>query len=483
MSLSSIVVSKGAEIVDDAIRISSHIGEMMGKGYHSQNASRFCHDVLQNIDSLGGIKLQASEKQNVRFLKQLNRIATDMPINLTAVMHATGTKQDKMRLADPYGTSINNYTFNVLSQFLIEYGSNLDQSSFSLNKYFPDTPTSALETMVDRGQGVYGRINAADYNSPLPIRNLMQTYNYKYEAVRFSEKLPIYSREMLYTREKGSQDFEGGVAGLQQIIAYNVLYENVRLLTGKNLDLADVILRNGMTYPVGSNTFISTGIPPQNTFVFPTPVGTYSLSTGQMIPNDGQDNMRILASMLAGYLPLIALNKNVREIILHPLIYQCFVQNQYFQTWQKQSYITDRTPTTQDILQFFTIPELGDIKFVCDSLSWNPLPSNQATNTFANNQYVIGGNSTTITNDTFKALISVDTSSQGGTMGGVLIAPDILAGSYINGAAGMGVRVFDMTEKNPELPHIMIVPFATYLPAIWGREMLFNIDFQVNIVA
>ena len=258
-----------------------------------------------------------------------------------------------------------------------------------------------------------------------------------------------------------------GPAGLQQKLAYETLYGMVRIETSKNLDLADAVMRNGFNYPASSGNAIYRGSL-HKILSRSLLLGTYDAATGQASPNDSLDVMRIFGAMLTGWQPLIAANRYVREILLHPLVYTMIVQNANFQAWLRQGYVTrDEVAMEDTILRFYTIKGFDNVRFVSADTSWNPLPTNQLTNSFAQNQYVMGGSNTTITNASLKGFIGIDASSQGGTLGGVLIAPDILEGGYMSGASGYGVQVFDMTEKEPQSPHIKVIPFATYIPAPW----------------
>ena len=481
------ILDNASAIVNDALRKGSQVADMLSKNYHVQDGTGFGKEVVQTMDSLGGIKLQASESQKLHMLKNIDKITKGQyGVNMTKCIDYQNNpnKTDKMQLSDPQGSALGNYTLTLAMMYILEFGSNLDQNKFMLRKYFPDIPSSALETQIDRGSAVYGRLNAADYNMPLPIRTRINSYGYKYEASRYGEEVRIQPREMLFTREKGSADIANGAAGLEQTLSYETLYGVVRIETSKNLDLADAVLRNGFNYPVGSTNGISSGIPSQNTFTFPAAVGTYDTTTGLMVPNDSLDVMKVLGAMLVGWLPLIAANRYVREIIIHPLVYTAIVQNAFFQAWLKEGFVTRDSVTMEDtILRFYTIKGFENVRFVSADTSWTPEATNYATNSFAQNSYVIGGSNQTITNDTFKGFIGIDPSTQGGTLGGVIISPDVLAGSYVSGASGYGVQVYDMTAIEPASPHLKVVPFATYIPAPWFKEAIFTIDFQVNIIS
>ena len=481
----SAVIRSGESIVQDALYRAKSVSKMILSDVHKKDPYGFSREVLQTTDSLGGIKLKASDYQKKHFLKNIERATTGETIDTKACLdyERTGKANTKMQLADPQGSSLGNYTLQLAMMYLLEFGSNLDQNKFMLRKYFPDIPTTALEVQIDRGSAVYGRLNAADYNMPLPIRKRINSYGYKYEAQRYSEEVRIQPRDMLYTRYKGSNNIADGAAGLEQSLSYETLYGVTRIETSKNLDLADAVLRNGTTYPVNSANVLSSGIPSQNTFTFPAAVGSYDSATGIMTPNDSLDIMKVLGAMLAGWLPLIAANRYVREIILHPLVYTAIVQNAFFQSWLKQGFVTRDSVEMEDtILRFYTLKGFDNIKFVSADTSWLPTATDQANNVFAENQYVMGGNSyNSITNASFKGFVGIDPSTQGGTLGGVLIAPDVLAGSYVSGASGYGVQVYDMTYIEPASPHLKVIPFATYTPAPWFKEAIYTIDFQVTV--
>lgn len=483
LNANSAVLRNGESIVQDALYRAKKVSKMILSDMHKQNPHAFTKEVLQSTDSLGGIKIKATEFQQKHFLKNVQRAINGDTIDTKACIDYERTGKSKMQLSDPQGSALGNYTLQLAMMYILEFGSNLDQNQFLLRKYFPDIPTTALEVQIDRGSAVYGRLNAADYNMPLPIRNRMNSYGYKYEAQRYSEEVRIQPRDMLFTRNKGTNDIADGAAGLEQLLSYETLYGVTRIETSKNLDLADSVLRNGFTYPVNSTNTLSSGIPAQNTFTFPAPVGTYDSATGVMTPNDSLDIMKVLGAMLSGWQPLIAANKYVREIIIHPLVYTAIVQNAFFQSWLKQGYVTRDSVQMEDtILRFYTIKGFDNVKFVSADTSWLPTPTDQASSVFAENQYVMGGNNTTITNASFKGFIGIDPSTQGGTLGGVLIAPDVLSGSYVSGASGYGVQVYDMTYMEPASPHLKVVPFATYTPAPWFKEAIFTVDFQVTIV-
>lgn len=482
---SSSIIKSADKIINDAFRKGAHVADMVAKGAMS-DGQLFAKEMSDTMQELGGHKLQLSEDRKIAFMKKVSHIYKGdygFDVSLCLDHERKPNKSNKMQLADPQGSTLGNYTLQLAMMYILEFGSNLDQNKFLLRKYFPDIPASALEVQIDRGSAVNGRLNGADYNMPLPIRTPMNSYAYKYESERYAEEVRIMPRGMLFTREKGSNDITNGAAGLEQTLSYETLYGVVRIETSKNLDLADSVLRNGFNYPVGSNNTTSSGIPSVNTFVFPAPVGTYTAATGIMTPNNGLDVMAVLGAMLAGWLPLVAANRYVREIILHPLVYTAIVQNEYFQTWLRQGFVTrDQTEMEDTILRFYTIKGFENIRFVSADTSWTPNATNQATNSFAQNKYVISGsNTTSLTSASFRGFVGIDPSTQGGTLGGVIISPDVLAGSYMSGASGYGVQVYDMTAIEPQSPHIKVVPFATYTPAPWFKEAIFTIDFNVTI--
>ena len=201
MIRNSTLLSNADNVINDAFRKGAHLSEMISKNHDKDAPAAFVNDVLGTIKELGGVKLKLSEDKKIRTLNKINDIMNGkcgFDVTNAIDIQNHGRRTNRMQLADPQGSMIGNYTLQLAMMYIIEFGSNLDQGKFELRKYFPDTPSGALETMIDRGAAVYGRLNAADYNMPMPIRTPMNSYAYKYEAVRYGEQVQIMPRDMLF---------------------------------------------------------------------------------------------------------------------------------------------------------------------------------------------------------------------------------------------------------------------------------------------